>query len=671
MSDDWTRESFTETISADCTKVRVSFCVTNQTMMANAIQFEDKPYDTSYIQNDSLTDTQVRDKSIITYPSKENINANKGSVSMWFNPSKDYLVGQNYTGLFEYGPSSNRLLIYISNGYLRFKYGVASSIGYRIDLLKDNWYNVVVTWTESRIQLFVDGNKVESTGVFAPPDATDIIRIGHSAVSSYDMFNGAIDETIVYSSILTEEQINDALTSEDPVADSDAMIMRATFNYAIANFNKSIIEAALIPNYGSPVLVEKADGTAMRKVSFFDYYTGEYRTFNEEMIEYDKNYEYIELSYYDKDIDQQTFKINVVDGNGVTHGYNYTLKGKKLYLYLNDTEQAELHGEILFVTYQLNDSYTVDFNIGVPDAFRVTLGKHDGQGVKVTYEGNRFTDEKLATMVEMNPLLNPNHEGFLYVTRNDEKVTAFRTMATPTDLPANGGATSLIVVEPLDVNGNYISHCKLDVSCELGIIIPAYDEESIKLRDRAGRFLYIYHAPVKSFDDVKAYELTDYINVIDNETGVGVQIPITLTTLQEEDHVIGKGDTLESLAEKYGATIADIAYANGNKTVDAMRSWVLSNEGATVQVPINYSKKEMEKASLEVRHDNMIAYLIDMVIDYMDKPVTQLPAGLGALLDFNGDGMININEVTWLKENRLTTVLENQYNLVLAWDTAN
>lgn len=690
----WQRIAFTEKLSSSCTRVAIQFVTTEQVLMVNDVQLEDKKFATGYIHNESVTEAATRGNSIITYPAKDNIKKDTGSLVIWFNPSITYSPSTEFKPvLFEYGTNSPLRLSYES-GEIVFTYG-AKSISYGTTLEKDTWYNVVLTWKSDRLQMYLNNVKTEFNGMLSQPDDSKLIRIGHSVDTAKNLFSGAIDETIILSSVLTEKDVEQILTSIEPIVDSSAMIMRATFNYAIGNFNKSIIEATLAPDYGSPVIVEKADGTGMRKVSFFDMYTGEYRTFNEELAYFDKALGYLELSYHDNEIDQETFKINVENIDGITYGSPYSLIGRKLHLSLTDEEKELLDGQYLYVTYQLEDSFTVDFNIGVPDSFRITLGKHDGQPVKVVYEGNGFTDERLLTMVEMNPLLNPNHEGFLYITRNDEKVTSFRVRATPDDLPANGGSESLIVVEPLDTNGNYISHCRLDVSCERGSIVPAYDEESIKLRDRAGRFLYRYRSPILSVKDINGYETTDYINILDRETGIGVQIPMTLSALSEKSHALVAGDTIEKLAEHYGSTISDIAYTEdmlakvkakygtsavkNAKTEDQVianaRRYILATAGSStktnIQIPINYSSKELEKNATAILHDKMIAYLANMLLDYMNQPAKNLPAGLGALLDFNQDGIISVQEMVWLQENRLTTVLQAKYAAVLAWDNAN
>lgn len=661
---DWTPYSMTNLINSDCTQIKIRFYVTNTELKINNVQFEEKDFQTGYIHNQNTTGTSLRESSLITFPAKDNINVEKGTLSIWIKPMLTYDALSNRSAMiFEYGTS---IKLFYQDGKIQF-----NSNAVEMSLTKDTWYHLVGVWSETEQNLYIDGVEHALEGYYPIVNETaQIIHIGSSASDTYSVFYGAIDETIVYGSTIEIDEVKELYASSEPIKDSTSMIMRATFNYAIGNFNKSIIEAALIPNYGSPVLATKSDGTAMRKVSFFDYYTGEYRTFNEEMVEYNKRYDYVEISFLDKDVDQESFKIIVKDIEGTIYGGPYILKGRKLYLNLTGEEKESLEGENLYISYQLENSYTVDYNIDVADSFRVTLGKHDGQPVSVTYEGNRFTDEKLASMIELNPMLSPNHQGFLYVTRNDEKVSSFKIKATPGDVQANGGSETLIIVEPLDINGNYIGHCNLSISCEKGAITPAYDIESIKLRERAGRFLYRYRAPLLKLEEVQALEVQENIDVIDKETGIGVKLPITLTTLQNKLHVVLEGSTLDMIALKYGVTLEDIAYAN-SLTITQMKDKILESVGQSINIPINYSASQLIKSSEEAEEEAMAAYLVWKVTDHMNKPSSTLPEGLGALLDFNSDGIINLQEIVWIGNNKYTTALQNKYNEIVAWYNAN
>lgn len=326
-----------------------------------------------------------------------------------------------------------------------------------------------------------------------------------------------------------------------------------------------------------------------------------------------------------------------------------------------------LEGKYLYVTYQLKDSYTVDFNIGVPDAFRVSMGDHDGTDVTVAYEGNRHTDDKLITMVDLNPMMNPNHQGFLYITKNVEKVTTFRASASPETLAANGATSSLVSIEPLDGNGNYIGHLSLEVSAELGVVVPVYDRNSVKLRDMAGRYLYRYYAPILSIEQTGKLEVRDSINVMDTETGIGVQLPIRLKSMTTIMHKKKKGDTLQSIADNYGANALDIAYIEstmeelrktgiednmlGDQVFQAAKKYVQNAAiGKMIEVPINHSSRNLREGTLELEHERMTGRLAEQVIFYMDMHSSDIPKGIGPVIDFNNDGLITMDEIDWLND---------------------
>lgn len=667
-SNSWTFHHLSQQLSADCTAVAIQFGTMAGVLKVDEVQFEQKPFATSYIHNDSTTGPSTRGNSLITFPSKNSIRTNEGSLTMWVKPALTYTGSSYKPVLFEFGDTEDAIRLFYDNGQMKLKYGASNEVGVTVSFDANTWYGIVATWSGHRLFISVNNTEQELTGNFSMSGSSDVIRIGHSKSTSLQSFYGVVDETIVYSEILSSEQRQSWYESTESIPDAANMLMRATFNEAIGSFDKSIIEATQAPKYGSPILVEKNDGTPLKKVSFFDFYTGEYRTYNEEQIVYDGISDYLVISY--DDVDTQNFKISVRDEDGITYGDPYVLDGRRVYLTLTPEEKQKLKGRPLYVTYQLENSYTVDFNIGVPDSFRVTLGKHDGQPVKVIYEGNDFSDEKLATMVELNPMLNPNHQGFLYITRNVEPVTSFRVRISPEDLPANGGSESLVIVEPLDAYGNFVSHAKLDVSCQRGTIIPAYDPQSILLRDRAGRFLYRYRAPIIYMDQEGAFEVLDTINIVDKETGIGVQAPITLTTLQVMEHVIQPGDIAEKIALTYGTTVEEIAIENG-MSVEELKAYISTNVNQPIQIPINYSAKELRKSTDRIHQEMMIVYLLGKVTDYMNQPVKNLPAGLGDILDFNHDGLINIQEVTWLKENEGTSVIQSKYTDLKTWEQTN
>lgn len=663
----WARGEFGPfTVSTDCTKIAVRMVVDpGSSVSINNLQIEPNDFATGYIHNESTVDAAVREDSLITFPSKNNINQANGSVSLWVKPSITYDGTSLRPVLFEYGDENGRIAISFNGSGITFTYG-NEQISYGTSFIEEQWYHIVGTWTgSSGLGLYVDNQQTLKNTTDTLNNNTELIRIGHGYLGSDTVFHGAIDETIVYGSALNRTMVDSLFTSTEPLESNEGILMRATFNHAIGNFNKSAIEMTPAPQYGSPVVTEKQDGTPLQKVSFFDVETGEYRTYNEEHVYYDGKADYVTVSY--ENIDEENFKITIRDLENIQYGTPYYVDGKRIYLSLSDAEKTDLAGKMLVVSYQLENSFTVDYNIDSPDSFRINIGKYDGEPVKVHYEGNDFYQEKLATMIELNPLLNPNHEGFLYITNNTERVTSYRAKATPGDLPANGVSEAMVVIEPMDASGNFISHLNLKVQADKGTVIPAYDKGSILLRDRAGRYIYKYTAPFLHFNQENKLEVTDRVNIIDKETGLGVQIPITLTTLTTVSHVIDQGETLESISNDYGVSQEDISIEN-SKTVEEMEQYILNNAGQGIRIPMNYSSTLYRKTKEEMAEEPMIAALLSYVLEYMNQKTSNLPSGLASILDFNQDKMISIDEVVWLTDNKGSGNIQEKYASLKDWE---
>ncbi|UNY39810.1 structural protein [Bacillus phage vB_BauM_KLEB27-3] len=668
ISDEWKQESLTYQVSAGCTKVKIGFYTSLSELRVNDVQDEEKSFRTSYIHNTDAELEAKRANSIITYPSKNNISTSRGTISMWVNPAVIYQDTEMKPVLFEYGSEVNSYQIGYEDNQFYFNHvNSDNKAAIEKEFNKDEWYHIVSTWGDGHVSIYVNNEKISVDQVGFLTTDSNIIRIGHGEREG-SVFNGIIDETIVYGQVLSDDEIKALYDAANPVVDNKSMLMRATFNHALGSFNRSIIEATMAPKYGSPIIIEKEDGTSMQKVSFFDYYTGEYRTFNDERVVYDGFSDFIRISY--DDLDLENFRPVVCDEQGVLYGDPLEVKGNKVYMKLTDKEKEKLKDEVLIVSYQIDNAFTVDFNIGVPDSFRINIGKHDGQDMKIYYEGNDFHQEKLATMVELNPLLNPNHKGFLYVTGNIEPVTSFRIKATPSDLPANGASESLVLVEPLDLYGNFISHARLEVSCEKGSIIPAYDLNSIKLRDRAGRYIYKYRAPILKAEKEKQLQVKDKINVKDKESGIGVQLTVTLKTLEVERHLIVKEDNMYDIAHKYGASVADIAVEN-EMTAGQLENYIKENVGSYIKIPINYSSSDVKRAASDLAEEIMIGYIITKMVEYKDLPISKIPEGLGEILDVNNDGLINDLEFLWIQEKRFTKEISDLYSRLNKWFEEN
>jgi hypothetical protein len=604
----WKRIEGVSIAATDCTQVAIRFYVAaGKEAIINDVQVEPGNMGTSYIHNDSTTVDASRVDSFLTFPANELVNNERGTISLWIKPNATYdlALAKDYM-IFQYGES---IRFYGENDKLFLKYGGATQSFDGLSLQKDGWYHLAMTWESRVCTVYFDGVSKQVIVANPPTGEAPTVDIGFDASGLYEGFNGAIDDLIIYKSALSKEEVlamHDALT---PVTNSEDMTLRATFNYAIGNFQKSYVEIPNAPEYGSPIIAQKADGEILRKVSFLDYKTGTYKTWNEEMVLYDGE-DYVQASFGNLDVDN--FKVNITDLSGQFVGEPYTVEGKRIFMTLTDEEKAKHRGTTLRAQYQLEDSYTVDFNIEAADSFRVDIAKHDGQEINVMYEGNRFSQEKLADTIEMNPLLNPNHQGFMYVSHTIEPTTSLRVKITPPDLIADGISDGLIIVEPVDINGNPVTEAKLEVTATHGVIYPSLEMESVRLRQTAGRYIYRYTAP-RILSGSGLENVIDTIKIIDEDTQIGVERYITLC-----------------LYEDYTMTIPEV--------------------------------KDRDAVSPEL----MGAFLLEKVVQYMDTPVAALPVEL-QVLNFKQSGVINIKDVSWIKEKLYTTDLKDVYQDVLRY----
>lgn len=600
-------------VATNCTKIAIRFFVKpGKKTVINNVQVEPGILETTYIENSSLDSSAIRGASLLTFPTKDSIQPGDGTISMWINPRTDYDKSPTTRYmLFQYGDPINGINICGIGNQLSIQHGGTSLTVNNALVGKDGWRNIILTWDAFFVRLYIDGVEHKTKAIDLFRQEAEKINVGFDSFGAYNNFNGLIDDLIIYKTAIEAHEVEEIVEAAEPVEDSGEMTFRATFNHAIGNFNEAYIEIPNAPEYGSPILAQKESGEPLRKVSFLDYDTGEYVTWNKQDVAY-YGEDYVQVHF--NDLDTTSFKVNVTDSKGNNVGEPYNVVGKRVYMTLTEEEKAIYKGRTLTVLYQLDDSYTVDFNTAAADSFRVNIAKHDGQKVNVIYEGNRFSQEKLAEMIEMNPMLNPNHQGFLYVTETNEPIVSFIVKLTPSDLTADGISESLIIVEPVDGNGNHVCEAKLTVSAEHGMVYPHLEMESVRLRQIAGRYIYRYVAPRKT-SSVKGevQNLIDSIKIIDEATGVGVEKYMTLCLYDDYEMA------LPEIADKHA-----------------------------------------------ISSELMAAFLLDKLIEHIGEKTSELPEQL-RILNFTKSGVINIKDVTWIKEKLHTAELQEAYQAVLSY----
>lgn len=350
-------------------------------------------------------------------------------------------------------------------------------------------------------------------------------------------YDGSIDDLVIWKKSTPMNELKFLSPTYNPMSRS----FTSDFNDVISSKEKTFVEATLAPIDGSPVLVEDAEG-ALEKVAFFDMETADYRTWNEEFIRYDGVSDYLVISY--ANIDNENFKAGVYHED-VFIGFAERIDDRKVYLTLTDEQKKEYFGEELKVRYQVNRSYVIDYKNAAIDSYRVQLAKAQGKELTVTQEGNRMNQMRLSTEVELNPLENAHSEGFLYITNAIQEIGGFRVFLTPDKLQANGIETSMLVIEPIDLEGNEVIGASLDVTASTGAIEPMVSRKYAKIRSTGGRYYYTYHAPyIQTKIERQVQDVS--INIKDRRTGIGTEVPVYLRPITGQAKATAKSFSFES-----------------------------------------------------------------------------------------------------------------------------
>lgn len=509
------RESIT--LPSETSAIQIKFC-TNEMLTVGKVQLEESSYSTPYIPNESLTYEAEREGTNLSYPNKEAFFIDEGSLYVKITPLtewKDHLIF--YT-------DTNEFSLFYKEGSFGWKaYDQEIRVPHAIQANQP--IELFVTWSSYEISLSINKKKYTNKSVTAPTQPVNRLIFSNALKERTEPV--VLEEWALFKKEFTLE--NDI---EEYLEDAS---MQSLFDGGINGKNVSWSEIPIAPHDYSPILVEKEDGTPLQKVSFFDPETGDYRTWNKEAFVYDGKRDYVSISF--ANINEQFSSISIETENGERIGEPYRLEGKRFYFSLSDYEKIIYKNQTLQAVYQVKDSYTIDYNIKALDGYRIDFAAHDGTDRFVFQEGNRFGEPtKLATMIEMNPIQNQNTSGFLYVTNTVNKTEDFRITTTPDRLKADGFSKSTLVIEPLDYQGNFLSHVHLSVKADKGFVCRYIDKAAGEAQKRSGQHLYQYIAPFIHHSENSTYT-EDHIRILDEDSQIGVCYKIILGPTDKAHHL--------------------------------------------------------------------------------------------------------------------------------------
>lgn len=548
-------------------------------LAVKSIQIEDGSVATDFIP--TYEGQVTRDKSLVSFPTQNNFYE---SGSLLLKARLEGTQSSTYTLL-----KTGNITLSLVAKKLRLQIGAAMVETTAVTTLTS--FTAKASWSKEGIAVRLEAStNVENSysGLVTPVVDSSFLLSGDY------LFQGWIDQLTIWKQAYTLLKLKTLKAEDEALSKS----FESDFNDVISSKEKTFVEATLAPVDGSPILVEDADG-AMKKVNFFDFKTGLYRTYNEEEIIYDGISDELIVAYHD--LDTENFKVQVLH-NEVEVGVLESIEGQQIHIIFTEEEKKRLIGETLVVRYQRNRSYAIDYKRAALDSYRIYLTKHQGKELVVTQEGNRMSKMRLAKEVELNPLQNAQSEGFLYITDKEQQVSGFRAFLSPERLMADGIEGSHLVIEPIDKEGNEVIGASLEVRASMGAIEPIVNRKQAKLRSTSGRYFYTYHAPYIYGNGRKTQQA--FITIKDRETGIGTEVEVYLRPTMNIKKLSTKQFNIEAqivfeyLAKCYGRLDMDDALIaildiNGDNLIDDTEVTSLENNLNADSV------KRMAKALLE------------------------------------------------------------------------
>lgn len=440
------------------------------------VQLEKKAYSTSHVKTGSSTTS--RGDGILTIPVELNDSIKyEGSLFFLFNPVSSMTTDDR--ALIEIG----NLLVSYNNTTLDVKCGDASG-EVIINPDESKWYPVLITWGEDLGRIYVENSLTYITG-FMFDETADHICIGFSESTAMKRANALIDNLY----ILNERNSN--------IEEFEGGLIKNPFIYVsfdgnISKFDNSIITLPTSNVLNAPIIVQKSDGTELRRMTFMDPDTGNYIAYGIQKLKCSGS-NVFEVPF--DDIDNETHKPRAYTSNGDFINV-IDVDDNKITL---DIDPKQYYGQTITMIYQPRNSYTIDYNDN--DLCTIMLGRHDGQTLKITYEGNEDAPHRLLTNIDLNAMNNPNHDGFIYATQAVYPIENINYSIFPRALRADGKSKAIIIIDAKDKYGNIVTDVDINVEAEMDperrriSAPPAGYLMEVPIAQQAGRYIYQYTSP--------------------------------------------------------------------------------------------------------------------------------------------------------------------------------
>lgn len=490
----------------------------DQTILS-AFQLEEGTIAHTYLATEATS--QERVASTCTIPKRDYIKEEQGSLFLSFTPKglTDAILFQSGDFLLEL---KNKQFLLRASGVKKESKEVSLSI----PLIVNQQVIFFWTWEKNNHKIWVQSgqNQKEASNFTGDLFGEFDTFVFHQA----PLLNGTYHELFFSHQSFIYHTIESAVIAEAKSNQSYFF----DFSNKQQFKQKKFIEGTLAPIDGSPILVSDEVGP-LDRTYFFDLETGVYQTENTESFFYTGQERFF-VAYSNLD---KKHGVRLMTETGERIGEPLQIFGQEIQPTFTEEEKAKWLGETLYLSYQVDRSYVVEMNEDTAlDSYKVLLSQYPSSLLSITQEGNRFSALKLAKEIELNPLLNPRHKGFVYITKDQQETQAFRVNVSSAMIQANGFEKASVMIEAIDTEGNEVLSPSVDVFLidekgqsisALGQVVPVVNKETLKARNTSGRLYYEYQAPYLPATVGRKTKVVQLV-VLDRERQIGCQVPLVL-----------------------------------------------------------------------------------------------------------------------------------------------
>lgn len=259
-----------------------------------------------------------------------------------------------------------------------------------------------------------------------------------------------------------------------------------------------------IPVASKPVIVYKENYGYLKQVSFIDENNNPTLT-NTEYIHTDGR-NVIALGY--KDIDISTIKVTLDDK---ILSFDHVIDN---YIYFLDNLEPN---KLVKVTYKIMDSFNIDYNFITnidkrDDTAKISIflktGVYDYDKIVVCYETSEKDEWFDAYNIELNPIYNPDNQGFVFLDDYERVPTHVEVKYSKEPLICYTNETRYIYIRVLDKNNNPVGNVPLNINILHGTI-----EMKTHISNQYGIVSIKYTVPSEDRMDIDTNDWTEILTI--------------------------------------------------------------------------------------------------------------------------------------------------------------